>query len=144
MLKGLEVFFDDCHVEVFDAKLDSLEVNRFDVFEVNDEERELADSNQTVFSRSDLDDCFLRATLECKFFDWNVELNWEGGLFALGLDHLREIEEFLAEFLFSLSLLLFLLQLIKIVSSTAAFHIDVVCCNARFFEKLDICDFLVA
>lgn len=72
-----------------------------------------------------------------------IKFYWVRSFVRLLLDQLSEVVEFSCELLFSSSFSLLLLKLVKIISSSAASHIDVICHDTRFFEKLYVCHFFV-
>jgi len=122
----VEILEDDCHIKVLDAEGYSLEVNSLDVLQVDHEERELGHGDQAVFGRSDLDDRFQRAALEVEVLVRHIEVDGMGGLVSLLLDQLCEVMELGGELLLGPSFSLLLLELVEVVSSPAASHVDVI------------------
>ena len=64
-LETIEVFEDDCHIEVLNVESDTLEVDCLDVPDVNNEEGLLRDCDQTILDSSpDFDSGLSRAPHE--------------------------------------------------------------------------------
>uniref|UniRef100_A0A7S3IHR1 NAD-specific glutamate dehydrogenase n=1 Tax=Strombidium inclinatum TaxID=197538 RepID=A0A7S3IHR1_9SPIT len=144
-LEGLEVLVDHSHVEVLDLQVHSLEVDRFDVLQVQHEERELAKSHQAVFRRAHLHLGFHGTAPEGELFDRNIDLHRGAGLLGLLLDDLGEVQELLSEPLLGLALTLFLLELVEVVHSLPrAAHVDVIGYVDGLLEELDVVGLLVA
>ena len=78
-LETIEVFEDDCHIEVLYVESDTLEVDCLDVPDVNYEEGLLRDCDQTIlYSSPDFDSGLSRAPHEPQVFNWNVEFDCLG------------------------------------------------------------------
>jgi hypothetical protein len=54
-LKRMEVFENNCHIEVLDTKSNSLEVYGLNLLQVNYKEREFTNGDQTILRWSDFD-----------------------------------------------------------------------------------------